>query len=45
LLYRLTYTTAMKNAKAVTFKVASASTYALRDAKWWSVLYQETPIP
>ena len=45
LLYRLTYTTAMKNAKAVTFKVISASTYVRRDGKWWSVLYQETAIP
>jgi hypothetical protein len=45
LLYRLTYTSAMKNAKAVTFKVLSASTYVRRDGKWWSVLYQETPTP
>ena len=35
----------MKNAKAVTFKVISASTYVRRDGKWWSVLYQETPTP
>jgi hypothetical protein len=45
LLYRLTYTSAMKDAKAVTLKVASASTYVRRNGKWWSVLYQETPIP
>ena len=43
LLYRLTYTSAMKNAKAVTFKVISASTYARRDGKWWSVLYHQRP--
>jgi hypothetical protein len=35
----------MKDAKAVTLKVASASTYVRRNGKWWSVLYQETPIP
>jgi hypothetical protein len=45
LLYRITYASAMKDAKAVTFKVTSASTYARRNGKWWSVLYQETPSP
>jgi hypothetical protein len=45
LLYRLTYTSAMKDAKAVTLKVTSASTYVRRNGKWWSVLYQETPTP
>jgi Domain of unknown function (DUF4440) len=45
LLYRLTYASAMKDAKAVTLKVMSASTYVRRNGKWWSVLYQETPTP
>ena len=45
LLYRITYVSGMKEAKAVTLKVASASTYMRRNGKWWSVLYQETPIP
>ena len=45
LVYRLTYASAMKDAKAVTLKVTSASTYARRNGKWWSVLYQETPTP
>jgi hypothetical protein len=35
----------MKDAKAVTLKVTSASTYVRRNGKWWSVLYQETPTP
>ena len=45
LLYRVTYASALKNAKAVTLKVMSASTYVRRGSKWWSVLYQETPNP
>jgi Domain of unknown function (DUF4440) len=45
LLYRITYASAMKDDKAVTLKVTSASTYARRNDKWWSVLYQETPTP
>ena len=45
LLYRITYASAMKDAKAVTLKVTSASTYVRRNGKWWSVLYQETPTP
>jgi hypothetical protein len=45
LLYRITYASAMKDAKPVTLKVASASTYVRRNGKWWSVLYQETPTP
>ena len=36
---------ASKNAKAMTLKVMSASTYVRRGSKWWSVLYQETPTP
>ena len=45
LIYRITYASAMKDAKAATLKVSSASTYVRRNGKWWSVLYQETPIP
>jgi len=45
LLYRITCASAMKDAKAVTLKVTSASTYVRRNGKWWSVLYQETPTP
>ena len=45
LLYRITYASAMKDAKAVTLKVSSASTYVRRNGKWWSALYQETPTP
>jgi hypothetical protein len=45
LLYRITYASAMKDAKAATLKVTSASTYVCRDGEWWSVLYQETPTP
>jgi len=45
LLYRVTYASAVKNAKAATLKVMSASTYVRRGSKWWSVLYQETPTP
>jgi hypothetical protein len=45
LLYRVTYASALKDAKAVTIKATSASTYVRRDGKWLSVLYQETPIP
>ncbi len=44
LLYRVTYTAAVKGGKPETMKVLSSSVYAKRDGKWWSVLYQETPI-
>jgi uncharacterized protein (TIGR02246 family) len=44
LLYRVTYTAAVKGRKPETTKVLSSSVYARRDGKWWSVLYQETPI-
>jgi hypothetical protein len=44
-LYRVTYASALGNANAVTIKAMSASTYVRRGNKWWSVLYQETPIP
>jgi hypothetical protein len=43
LLYRVTYASAMKDAKATTTKAQSASTYARRNGKWLNVLYQETP--
>jgi uncharacterized protein (TIGR02246 family) len=44
LLYRVTYTARIKDGKPETMKVLSSSVYARRDGKWWSVLYQETPI-
>jgi uncharacterized protein (TIGR02246 family) len=44
LLYRVTYTSTIKGGKPETMKVLSSSVYARRDGKWWSVLYQETPI-
>ena len=44
LLYRVTYASAVKGGKPETIKVLSSSVYARRDGKWWSVLYQETPI-
>jgi hypothetical protein len=44
LLYRVTYTSTMKGGKPETAKVLSSSVYARRGGKWWSVLYQETPI-
>jgi hypothetical protein len=43
LLYRVSYASGMKNTKASTVKVLSSSTYARRNGKWLSVLYQETP--
>ena len=45
LLYRVTYASALKDAKAVAMKAMSSSTYVRRDGKWLSVLYQETPVP
>ena len=44
LLYRITYTSSVKGSKPETMKVLSSSVYARRDGKWWSVLYQETPL-
>ena len=44
LLYRVIYTSTVKGGKPETMKVLSSSVYARRDGKWWSVLYQETPI-
>jgi len=45
LLYRVTYASALKDAKAVTMKAWATSTYQRRGGKWLSVLYQETPLP
>jgi uncharacterized protein (TIGR02246 family) len=44
LLYRATYTSTFKGGAPETAKVISSSVYVRRDNKWWSVLYQETPI-
>jgi uncharacterized protein (TIGR02246 family) len=44
LLYRVTYTSSVKGAPMTTAKTLSSSVYVRRDGKWWSVLYQETPI-
>ncbi|HTR83366.1 MAG TPA: nuclear transport factor 2 family protein [Reyranella sp.] len=44
LLYRVTYTSTFKGGKPETMKVLSSSVYARRGGKWWSVLYQETPL-
>ena len=44
LLYRVTYTSTFKGGAPETAKVISSSLYVRRDNKWWSVLYQETPI-
>lgn len=45
LLYRATYASGVKDGKATTYKVMSANTYVRRAGKWWSVLYQESPLP
>lgn len=45
LIYKVTYTSGIKDGKASTLKVVSSSTYVRRGGKWWSVLYQETPRP
>ena len=44
LLYRVTYTSTFKGGAPETAKVISSSVYVRRDNKWWSILYQETPI-
>jgi uncharacterized protein (TIGR02246 family) len=44
LLYRVTYTSSVKGAPMTTAKTLSSSVYVRRDGKWWSVLYQESPI-
>jgi hypothetical protein len=43
-LYRVTYVSAIKNAKASTMNVLASSTYVRRNGYWLSVLYQETPV-
>lgn len=45
LIYKVTYTSGIKDGKASTLKVVTSSTYVRRGGKWWSVLYQETPRP
>ena len=45
LLYRITYTSAMKDANASTTKVLSSSTYVRSNGNWLSAIYQETPTP
>jgi Domain of unknown function (DUF4440) len=45
LVYRVTYTTGMRNTQASTMKVLSSNTYARRNGHWVSELYQETPAP
>lgn len=44
LLYRVTYSSRFKGGKPETVKALSSSVYARSEGKWWSVLYQETPI-
>jgi hypothetical protein len=44
LLYRVTYTSSVKGGPMTTVKTLSSSVYVRRDGKWWSVLYQESPI-
>ena len=44
LIYKVTYTSAMKTAAPVTMTSKVSSTYVLRNGRWLSVLYQETPI-
>lgn len=43
LIYKVTYTSAMKGQKPETLTVLSTSTFALRGGTWISTLYQETP--
>jgi Domain of unknown function (DUF4440) len=44
LLYRITYTSSVKGGPPQTVTTLSSSLYVRRDGKWWSVLYQESPI-
>ena len=44
LLYRVTYASSMKGGPMHTAMTLSSSLYVRRDGKWWSVLYQESPI-
>lgn len=42
LIYRITYTSAIKDSKVTKVTVLSSSSYVRRGGKWLSVLYQET---
>lgn len=42
LVYRITYTSAIKDGKAKKVTLLSSSSYVRRDAKWLGVVYQET---
>jgi len=44
LLYRITYTSAIKGAKVETATVSASDTYVRRGGKWLSLLYQETQL-
>ncbi|CAN5330677.1 hypothetical protein BH10PSE6_BH10PSE6_46380 [soil metagenome] len=44
LLYRVTYASSMKGGPTQSVMTLSSSLYVRRDGKWWSVLYQESPI-
>lgn len=44
LLYRVTAQGASRHDRTITTKVLASSIYVRRDGKWWSVLYQETPV-
>ena len=43
LIYRITYTSAIKDEKPRKVTVLSSSTYVRRSGKWLNVFYQETP--
>src|SRR5262249_19601655 len=42
LIYRITYTSAIKDSKLTKVTVLASSSYVRRDGKWLSVVYQET---
>jgi hypothetical protein len=44
LLYRVTAEGAARLDRTISTKVLASSIYVRRDGKWWSVLYQETPV-
>lgn len=44
LLYRVTYASSMKGGPTQTVTTLSSSLYVRREGKWWSVLYQESPL-
>jgi Domain of unknown function (DUF4440) len=45
LLYRVTSRGAARLDRTETSKVLASSLYVRRGGKWWSLLYQETPLP